>query len=146
MGFKSDKQPLCRYCGEKIPKRTDLVYVHATPPRTHIPETKISLISSGKFKEEPTGKMIPIHVSPHVIGIPRTKEEAQKLINLKIISVRKGDDGVISRLGVWDGETYNDQFFCKNDCAIRYAYSMVRSPHNSLVMPAYTEALAKESV
>lgn len=51
---------------------------------------------------------------------PTTKEEAQRLVNAKIISVRRwtfqGEDFIHS-VGTWDGESYRDDTFCTVRCA-----------------------------
>jgi hypothetical protein len=143
---KAKLPPLCRYCGKPIRKRTDWIEVLKTAPRTHVP-----VMAYGKpgtpdqFVQKPTGEMTPIHVPKHVIAdpLPQTKEAAQKLVNMKIVSVRRNGEG-IRYLSVWDGESYRDEFFCTGEHAQKYAYAMVRSPHNNAVMPAYTEAVLRQ--
>lgn len=142
MTFKSHKQPLCRACGAKIKKVTRDVYVYPEPPRTEIPEMKNS-DGPDRFKQVPIGKMIPIHVPKHVVGSPRTKAEAQKLVNEKIVSIQRDLDGTgIRRISVWDGESYRDEFFCNRTvCAVGYAYMVVSSPSNQIQSVAYADAL-----
>jgi hypothetical protein len=120
--------PLCRYCGKPIRKRTESV--------------SFSTFARADLKG----------VKPHSIA------EAQRHVNGKIVSVRwttptkldhgefvdTGEPRYIDRVSVWDGESYIDEFFCNGDHAQRYAYAMVRSPHNNAVMPAYAQALAKQ--
>jgi len=89
--------------------------------------------------------MTKIHVDPYIVGAPKTRAEAQTLINMKIASVRKNSDGIITRVTVWDGESYEDGFFCSNDHAIKYAYHAVQSKHNAMIMVAYRDARDKAS-
>lgn len=143
---KAKLPPLCRYCGKPIRKRTEWIEVFKTAPRTHTPEMVYgSPGTPDQFKQVPTGKMTPIHVPKHVVAnpLPQTMEQAQKLVNLKVLTVRRSDEG-IDKLSVWDGETYVDQFFCTGEHAQKYAYAMVRSEYNNAVMPAYTAALKKQ--
>jgi hypothetical protein len=97
------------------------------------------------FKQYPTGRMTKLHPPKHVVAdpLPQTKAEAQKLTNLKVISVRRCSEG-IDMVGVWDGESYVDEFFCNGKHALNYAYGMVQSQHNTLSFPAYREAVAKQ--
>lgn len=134
--------PLCRACGRKISKHTEMIYVYAEPPRTEAPEMKNGE-GADRFKQVPTGKMTPIHVAKHVVGSPRTKEEAQRLVNEKIVSLQYNLDNTrVDRITVWDGGTYVDEFFCnRTRCAVSYAYMIVASPNNKIQSVAYADAL-----
>jgi predicted RNA-binding Zn-ribbon protein involved in translation (DUF1610 family) len=75
--------------------------------------------------------------------IPRTKEEAQKLINGVITSVRwerydpdalckvvgKPEYDYIDWIGVWDGESYVHEFFCNGEHAKQFANLMASNGH-----------------
>lgn len=109
MSFKSAIQPLCRRCGAKIPKYTTTTY----------------------FGRRMNG----------IDKFPHSKEEAQRLVNGKVVSVRwdrvadhnfarSADEpnyDYIQWVGVWDGETYTDEFFCRQPCAVHFAYAMARN-------------------
>lgn len=60
-------------------------------------------------------------------GKPATREEAQKYTNGIITSASRSADGTyLATAHVWDGESYADEFFCTNRCAIAYANNMAR--------------------
>jgi hypothetical protein len=109
------QQPLCRYCGGKIAKRTvSIRFGH-----------KENRISSFGFWVERTER-------------PTTKEQAQAITNYKIVSIRwwtEADTGLrhISNASAWDGESYVDEFFCNGDHAKRFAYVMARAGHATKV-------------
>jgi hypothetical protein len=126
MRFKSPTQPLCRYCGKKIPKYTTTTYF-------------------GSIGRPSIGGRLP--------HFPHDKAEAQKLVNEKIVSVRysrytpsqyvslpsEPEHDYINWVGTWDGETYWDEFFCRQPCAVNFAYTCVRAGHHS---KAYAKAKA----
>lgn len=123
-------QPLCRYCGKKIAKSTikhwfgDRVEFYKNSPDRHI----------------------------HHGEKPRSREEAQKYINEQVISVqwsRLYQDGellpreqqFINRVGVWDGESYEDKFFCNDDHARRMGYVVA---HEGRCTAEYNAALRRQ--
>lgn len=120
-----NSRPLCRYCGKPIRKRTRMVCFGATDSQV------ASSPSFVTFRAER----------------PRSKEEAQSLFNQEIVSVRwlRGEDygakqagfDYITQASTWDGETYDDPFFCNGDHAKKFAYAAARTGH---AMPAYFDA------
>ena len=135
--FKSKVQPLCRYCGKAIRKRTITV----------------------RLKPEPTGNEHPMEGFSRYIFVgstyPRTKAECQRLTNHAISAVRryqpikgvgldwdeKTGESYIEQFTEWDGESYNDEFFCTGECAKNFGY-MIASTSNT-VTKAYNEAIRK---
>lgn len=118
--FKSPKQPFCRCCGKPIGKRTITLYV--TP--------------------EPTQYDRAEWWNRYLYGAPATKAELQGLLNrvsnsLCVVSVKKSsgdcigetDSDLIVGGTAWDGESYADEFFCTNRCAIDLARLLARQGH-----------------
>lgn len=135
MSFKSDKQPLCRFCGGKIKKVTEShsLWQNHWQKRidpTFVPETKVGY---NNIETE-------INRSFEECVFPKTREEAQKLFNQPIISVRWCSDKSrgIEIVSTWDGETYEDEFFCNGNHAKMFAYAAART---NLAMPAYNVAI-----
>lgn len=105
--------PLCRYCGKTISKKTVTVY----------------------FSQNMHDRK----------ECPKDKAEAQKLFNEKVVLVRfKEIDGErsVSRVDLWDGESYRDKHFCKDLCAQFFGRMMAE--HNKTVSTtSYFKALDK---
>jgi hypothetical protein len=117
MTFKSPTQPLCRWCGKPIPKWTRNLYFGQSPR---------SDAFSRSFAEKPANR-----------------EDAQRLVNEKIVSVRYWDTPDEPRhvhmASSWDGESYTDQFFHSADCARAMGYA---AAHNGWTAEAYDTATA----
>jgi ribosomal protein L24E len=115
MTFKSNTQPFCRYCGGPIRKKTATVFIRAPGKGTGL-----SNYGSRLIEVEP---------------LPQTKEDCQKYTNQKIMSVKrdkrmnydinKMEDFGIDQFTEWDGETYDDKFFCSGTCAQKMAYGIL---------------------
>lgn len=129
MTFKSTTQPLCLWCGKHIRKSTS----------PHWFGHNVGFYAASRDRSFHHGER------------PTSREEAQRYINEQIVSVewsRLTHDGevlprsqqFIHRVGVWDGESYDDEFFCNGDHSRRFAYAAARK---GLAMPAYNEALRK---
>lgn len=111
MTYKSDVQPLCRYCGKPIAKRVDTIY----------------------FGRKTHGRP----------EFPATLDEARRLVNGKVVSCRwmrmkdrfgykaqgEPDHDYVAWVGVWDGESYEDEYFCTQVDARRLAYLYARGGH-----------------
>lgn len=95
--FHSKTQPLCRHC---------------TRPILQVYEEFACL------PEGPPGERV-------IIGHPRTIEEARKLTNYEII--RFESYAKHARMTVWDGESYNEEFFCGNSCAAAFGRLMAKT-------------------
>lgn len=110
--------PLCRSCGKPIAKATHLHWFGESSARTNWSTSHPEL--------------------------PKDKAEAQRLTNRQIISVRYwtlGGEKSVRQATTWDGESYRDAFFCKNECAQRFGYAALAMNPN-LGMDAYHEAVA----
>lgn len=103
MTFKSPTQPLCRWCGTPIKKRTARVYLRkAIDPKYD----RNSMLS----------RYIPVGDN-----WPKDKADCQKLTNHQVTSVsysplKDANFNVVGKkidqFGEWDGESYDDEFFC----------------------------------
>ena len=118
-------RPLCRYCGKPIPKRTTTVIFEKTQE-----EVDRHPMSQGWR---------------YVLGQPPTKEEAQRLVNETIVSVKRhhADPSVISSAGIWDGESYVDPYFCNGQHAKDFAYMVARDRPN-IGSDSWVNALSKQ--
>lgn len=123
--FKSDTQPRCRGCGKLIAKHTRTVF-----------------FGQGSVRDGDYVVMRPER--------PKTREEAQTLTNERIISmnwhrhvegfgriVGNPSHDYVSKIGVWDGETYVDEFFHSQQCAADLGRAMARAgwalkPYNDI--------------
>lgn len=126
---KSAIQPLCRFCGKPIRKWTTAVqFGREADGRPGI--------RSQYFAQRPE--------------YPHSKEEAQKLVNEKIVSTRwergywaeKHGQPYIDQVTVWDGESYMDLYFCTGEHAKEFAYAV--AARNDMAMQAYWDALAEQ--
>lgn len=123
--FKSPSQPFCVCCTKPIRKHTVTHWLRTDP--AHVGH------SSDFIK----------HV--YVPELPRSKEEAQRLTNGKIVAVRRGRDaGTISQFNTWDGESYVDQFFCTGTCARDFGYICARGGKVTKRYNEFLEARAKK--
>lgn len=113
--YRGPVRPLCRYCGKPIAKRTTKVYiVEELDPRFH---------KSGEF--------IRYIASPERV---RDKAGCKRLTNNEVTAVsywQKMENGepcgerYITSFSEWDGESYDDEFFCSGDDAKRFGYFAV---------------------
>jgi hypothetical protein len=97
--------PLCRHCGNAIPKRVTSIYVRdpGSPPSA----MKDSITPDTFLK---------------------TKTDCEQYTEFQVVSVRYWPEPErhITRFGVWDGVTYESQYFCNDGCAKSFGYLMVR--------------------
>ncbi len=114
--------PLCRYCGKPIAKRTDLHWVRDADSMTQGGVTK------------------------YVLGPLYSKTDCQRHVNQQVVSVsympRKGERRVVS-FTTWDGESYVDRYFHNGTCARDFAY-LIAHARPDLSTSAYNEAVAKQ--
>jgi len=116
MGFRSEQQPHCRYCGVGIKKETHTHYFGQS-------RTQSDDYSSDHIEE------------------PKSKAEAQRLLNGTIVSVRLNSDKSIWKVTTWDGESWVDEHFCNGDHARQFGYAI--ATHTKLAMQPYHDAVAK---
>lgn len=118
-------RPLCRYCGKPIAKRTRTVFFGRQQQKLD------------DYWSERTEK-------------PRSKQEAQRLLNAEIVSVSWSaigdDDGnkYVHKVTTWDGVRYVDPYFCNGSHAQKFAYACANMTDRTLAMPEYFTALAKQ--
>ena len=96
MIFKSHAKVFCRYCGKAISKATV----------THYFGGSRSSYGSDWVKDH--------------MERPASREEVQRLVNEAVVQIRwhgEGEGRHVYRATTWDGESYMDQFFCRNVCA-----------------------------
>lgn len=121
MKYRSETQPLCRGCGKPIPKWTDHVWVR----------------NPDSIQNRATSR--------HVMGPLHSRDDCQRLVNERVVSVRywgAGDNRHVSYFSVWDGESWADEFFCGGPCRDRLAYGAARAGQ---VMPEYNEAMRRRA-
>jgi len=122
MTFTSSTQPLCRYCAGAIRKRTHTVLFGQSQPSLSAYITCMA--------EKPI-----------------SKAEAQRLVNQKIVSLswdHSWEDGVptrsyIHKITTWDGESYEDEFFCTGEHARKFGYASARGGQ---AMKTWIDAMA----
>lgn len=111
------KGPTCIVCGRPIKKKTSTIYFkdaakHGKEPGSTDAGMGFSTYSTDLFVAAPV----------------MTKTEAQRLVNQQIVSVSRSGDSIYS-VGVWDGESYEDEFFDTGACARRQGYASARAGH-----------------
>lgn len=134
MAHTSATQPRCRVCGIAIKKVTRTV----------------------RFGRKEHNDFFIMSRTEH----PKSREEAQRLLGGKVVSVRwfrspKDEDrpeGVgarafhdpgfdyIDQVTMWDGESYDDEYFCNGNHAKMLGYASAKSGFSSR---AYREAMAR---
>lgn len=106
--MKSLTQPYCRYCSRPIKKRTRTVFLRVPDPNAKYANTDSEFWRTVEVEK-----------------LPQTREECQKLTNRKVVSIRRWQDGIHSFTD-WDGESYDDEFFCTTTCAQGLGYAAAR--------------------
>jgi hypothetical protein len=127
--FKSDTQPLCRCCGKPIRKWTDNVWGN---------EMKKAYRSKDEVQRDRND--VVTSVAYCTIG----DESTRQYDHFKRLGAKPGDR-VVDRFFVWDGVSYEDEFFCSTSCASRFAY-MVAHTHPEIETKAYQAANRKRMV
>lgn len=121
------KPPLCRYCGKPLKKYTHLV----------------------RFGEESASRF---PRATHRSEKPINKAEAQRLLNHQILAVRYDVDyrapieertPFVKQVTIWDGESYERKYFCKDECAQNFGFIVARDQPD-LATESYWEALKKQ--
>jgi hypothetical protein len=99
------KQPYCRFCGGKIPKRTRYTNLRSQE------QAKRGIGGSDWIT---------------VAQLPRSSEELARITNHQVTKAYADYDGNISAFNSWDGESYDFRHghFCKIDCAARFGREM----------------------
>lgn len=89
--------PRCIWCAKAIAKHTETHWFGSGPVQ---------------HRQDP---------SHNHVEVITTKAEAQRLVNGAVVSVSRWREHVAA-VGVWDGETYADRYFCGGRCRNAYAY------------------------
>lgn len=110
----------CIVCGRPIPKRG--TYYTFSLPRPAVPAMIGGFSMAAQPAREPGDRVASdggMMVTLYVAELPRTRAEAQRLVNGQIISTRKSRflDG-IEHATAWDGESYRSLWFDVDRCAI----------------------------
>lgn len=111
-------RPLCRHCGKPIAKATNVMFVHD-----------------------------PGVASMHgvVEGPLHNKAECQRTTNQEVISVSYSEYNGVRRVwkfATWDRVSFVSEFFCKDACAVRFAYLLAKGGHCT---KAYNTAVARQN-
>lgn len=109
----------CIVCGKPISKRTETFYFRE--PVTYVPPAPRSWGGMhDAIEAKPDG--LREGNSAFLAQRPRDRKEAQRFVNGQIISSKRDGD-ILSSVTFWDGETYQDKFFCTNHCAMQQGYA-----------------------
>lgn len=101
--FKSSRPVHCIVCTRPVRKRTVSCWVKTNPGYAGHSSDHIKTIIVDK--------------------LPTSKAECQRMVNSgEVVSVRRDVEGGIDHFTTWDGESYEDQFFCTGSCAKRFGY------------------------
>ena len=133
MIYKSTVQPLCRCCGNAIGKRTETHWICAENP-----EQRGSIATNPLYHYIKPGEHWPTNV-----------EEVQQRGNLKVVSVRRASWSKdkdrrkqVASFTVWDGKSYDDEFFCKGACAQDFGRMAAKS--GKVASVAYNDAIKRQ--
>jgi hypothetical protein len=122
---KPTKQaPRCRYCGKRIAKSATRVWLRTKADVEHSPHVN-------------RGDII-------VDRLPQTITECAPLTNGQVLHVWRNvpaRGGDIYSFSWWDGESYDDKFFCKGEHARAMGYLAAKQ---GMLTKSYAETVAKE--
>lgn len=93
---------VCIVCGRNIPKRTVTTFVKP---------------STARFSGGPWAT---------IEADLRTRAECQAYTNMQIISHQKNLDGLIVSFSAWDGQTFVNEYFCRDKCAMAQGQASAR--------------------
>lgn len=153
MHCRLKERPYCRACGKPIAKVTHWIKVYASPPPDYTMEA-VRQFEGGQLVTVRHEKRA-VHVPRHVIGEPNTIADCQALTRsvsnspVMVLAIRRSRDEADARgkrvreFSIWDGETYEDEFFCSGSHAQQYAYAMARAFPQWALAP-WHDAMAKK--
>jgi hypothetical protein len=108
MTYKSPKQPHCLWCGTRIAKAT----------------TRHNVVTPAMWRQS---------FREAYASMPKTIADCHKLTNEKVVSVdyqyeqdynfERTGRRVVHSYSTWDGESYQDEFFCNGDHARQFGYA-----------------------
>lgn len=111
--------PKCIVCGKPIPKVTSTVYLRETTSQHfHGEAGNVTSYSKTVFVDKDKW--------------PKTREECAAFSNGIVVSVsrsRYDEEKRIDSFGVWDGESYENEFFHSQSCAVLQGYAAARAGH-----------------
>ena len=151
MAFKSKIQPLCRCCGKPIAKATTTVRFNIDPEpmadgnvvqrgRAESPKTKAeaqALINHGTVVSVRKGNRREFYTST----IQDSHRMAGQPDRKPFRATRQTDEIIITEAGVWDGESWQAEYFDTNTCAITFAHAWAAL---GKATRAYNEALTAQ--
>jgi hypothetical protein len=108
MSFKSPTQPLCLNCKGKIRKYTD--------PRTWVRDKVYRSLAD--VQRDNNAQVVHIRYDT-------VREGTSVWLNAIEAGAKIGEQ-IVSDYSTWDGESYEDEFFCGGPCRNRFAYSIAR--------------------
>ncbi len=114
--FKSQTQPLCRWCGKRIAKRTN-----------HRP---VGRIGTYDFDRPTTVEDCKKLTNEQIVSV---KYHYETDTNYD----RTGRRTIYS-YNTWDGQSYADEYFCNGEHARWFGYA---AAEKGLAMPAYNKAM-----
>lgn len=104
MLFKANVQPLCRACGKGIKKYTQHFWVRPQKP-----------LAMDRWI---------------VVGVFTSKSEVEAIVKEQVVSVKyhTPPDGerCVWSFTTWDGDSYEDQWFCTDSCAAAFGRLAVK--------------------
>lgn len=104
----------------KIPHKRYCI-VCARPIKKRVSEIRVQPISL-----DHTANFMTAHINADL----RTLDDCRRHTNAPfIISTRRRDGDLITAFTTWDGESYVDQYFCRNVCAVRQGYAAASHGH-----------------
>lgn len=119
--FKSTAPVHCRYCGKMLRKWSTTVYVREAPSPYDVRASYCRYVYVGAAKL-------------------KTKADCQRHSNQHVISVQYShptQDGdripgakYVASFNEWDGESWQDQYFCGAKCAEAMAYAILKVQPN----------------
>lgn len=114
-------RPRCIVCDKPIAKRYKVLWFQR--PR--------EAVNVGPFggRQEAIVDGTRINDTFYLANPPRTKEEAQRFSNHTIQRIIGMHNGYISGATYWDGESYIDQFFDRDRCAVAQGYASAQHGH-----------------
>jgi hypothetical protein len=128
MLIKLTERPHCRCCGKPIRKWTDNVWGY-----------EIKKLYRSKADVQRDRNDVVTSVEYDTVTDGTTHWDYLMKLGAKV------GDRLVVRFHVWDGETYEDAFFCSGTCSSRFA-RMVAKNHPEIATTAYRVAMHKKLV
>jgi len=118
--MKQDR-PRCIVCGKPIAKRYSVVWFRQ--PQEGAPAS----VFGPAIEPSPDGTRV--GDTWFLAQRPINKEEAQRYSNHAIQRIIGWQGDAITGATYWDGESYMNQYFCKDKCAVAQGYASAHHGH-----------------